>query len=80
MLHLKILTPEATLLDEQVRLATLPGAVAPFTVLDHHAPLISHLIAGVIRYQDAQGGEHRLPIKGGFSRIAENGIEVCVEL
>lgn len=79
MLHLSIITPEEQLCRQEAELVTLPGALGPFTVLKGHAPLISHLVEGSIRYRTTEGEEHLIPIRGGFAHIRENHIEVCVE-
>ena len=77
-LSLHILSPEGTLVRRQVSLVTLPGALAPFTVLPGHAALVSALEAGNIRYV-AEGKEERLPISGGFVEVKDNLVKVCVE-
>ena len=76
---LHILSPEGTLLKGAVSLLTLPGIAGPFTVLPGHAPLVTALEAGRIRYiQDGQ--EHFLPIREGFAEVTRNGVNVCVEV
>ena len=48
-------------------------------MLHNHAPLLSVLEEGEIRYQE--GVEWRsIPIKGGFVRVGHNRIEVTAEL
>ena len=42
---LEILSPERTLFSGEVESVTLPGTLGEFTVLRHHAPLISSLTA-----------------------------------
>ena len=44
-----------------------------------HAPLISTLSAGEVKYVAGQE-THSLQIKGGFVEVKENQISVCVEL
>ena len=51
MLKLKIVTPERTLLDEEVDSVTLPTQLGEITVLPNHIPLVSNLVAGEIRYR-----------------------------
>lgn len=54
---LEILSPEKTLFSGEVQRVTLPGAAGEFTVLPHHAPIISSLTAGRVRYLPAGGAE-----------------------
>ena len=57
---LEILSPERTLFSGEVESVTLPGTLGEFTVLRHHAPLISSLTAGEVRFRQKGGGEQRL--------------------
>ena len=78
-IRLNIITPEATLVDEMVDSVTLPGSLSQFQVLKDHAPLISSLEKGVIRYV-AEGKESTLSIGSGFVEVRDNVVSVCVEL
>ncbi len=78
-LHLTVVSPERTLVDEQVEIVTLPGEAGSFSVLKNHAPLVSILTRGDIGYRTG-GEEHTLPIAGGFVEIKENEVSACVEL
>ena len=76
---LHILSPEGTLVEADVSLVTLPGMLAPFTVLKDHAALVTALVAGDIRY--VEGGEEKfLPIREGFVEVRDNQVNVCVEV
>ena len=77
MMTLKILTPESSLTVE-TDAVFLPGSVGEFEVLQDHAPLISSLSRGSIRYRDAEG-EHCLEIQSGFVDVRDNVILACVE-
>lgn len=43
---LRIVSPEKVLYKGEVQMVRLPGTVGQFTILDHHAPLVSTLTAG----------------------------------
>ncbi|NLZ50457.1 MAG: hypothetical protein GX899_01960 [Rikenellaceae bacterium] len=57
----------------------LPGAYAPFEVLKGHAPIISTLEAGIIRWRE-RGKEESLRIKTGVVRVVKDNVEICAEL
>jgi len=57
----------------------LPGAYAPFEVLKGHAPIISTLEAGIIRWRE-RGKEESLKIKTGVVRVVKDNVEICAEL
>lgn len=76
---LHILSPEGTVLSAPVSLVTLPGVAGSFTVLPGHAPLITALEKGDVRYI-REGREERLPIREGFVEVRDNQVVVCVEV
>ena len=76
---LHILSPEGTLVQTQVSLVSLPGVLCPFTVLPGHAPLVTALEKGDIRYVEG-GAEKTLPIKEGFVKVQPHEVIVCVEV
>ncbi len=57
----------------------LPGSSAPFEVLPAHAPLISTLEAGTLRWRSG-GKEETLAIRSGAVRIQNDTIEICAEV
>ena len=76
--ELNILSPEKTIFSGKVTKVALPGAAAPFTVLRNHAPLVSSLQKGVIRWLAGAPGE--IAIKDGFVEVKNNVVTVCVEI
>lgn len=78
-MKLDIVSPEKQLFSGEVEGATFPGDKGRFTVLYNHAPIISTLGQGTIRWVQ-QGQEVTLDIKGGFVEVKNNRITVCVEI
>lgn len=78
-LHLVIVSPEKTLFDGKVESVSLPGEAGRFQVLPDHAPLISTLTDGDVKYA-TNHGEESLHIASGFADVNKNVISVCVEL
>lgn len=78
-LHLTVVSPERTVYDGKVLSVTLPGELGSFQVLPGHAPLISSLAAGEMKY--TAGKETQvLQIAGGFVEVRDNSVSACVEL
>ncbi len=75
---LKIISAQEILFEGEASAVTLPGKMGKFTVLKNHAPLISVLVAGEVRYLADQGGEHKVAIKGGLADVDNNVVSVCV--
>ena len=75
---LEILTPEKSLYHGESSSVILPGVDGSFQLLNRHAPLISALGKGVIKYK--VGSETRtLTIGGGFVECLKNNVIILVE-
>ena len=77
MITVHILNPEWTRTVE-ADAVWLPGAMGQFEVLRNHAPIISTLTAGEIRWRAGET-EESLPIRGGAVILKDNEMKVCVE-
>ena len=78
-LHLVIVSPERTVYDGKADSVVLLGELGNFQVLVNHAPVISSLVAGEVRYVAGEETQS-LNIKGGFVEVRDNQISACVEL
>lgn len=82
-----VLSPEKEFLRLEDAVAVeLPGTKGRFTVLRGHAPLVTSLEPGLIRYRSASSPTsepgsfpEELPINGGFARIENDIITVCAD-
>lgn len=75
---LKIISAEKILFEGEAKSVTLPGTMGAFTVLDHHASLISTLTAGKIAYKNADNEEKTLEVPGGLVDVDNNLVSVCI--
>ena len=78
MIKVDILTPEWSRTLEADAIF-LPGAMGEFEVLVNHAPIISTLTTGSIRWRRGTE-EESLEINGGVMRLENNGMQICVEV
>ena len=78
-MHLNVISPEKEVFDGEVSSVTLPGALGSFTILAHHAPIVSSLSAGKLLYTTTDGEEHVQDIQGGFIEMNSNIVSVCIE-
>ena len=78
MIKVQILSPEWSR-ELEATAVFLPGAMGEFEVLPSHAPIISTLSAGKMRWRDASGAEESLAVRGGIVRLKDNVMQVCVE-
>lgn len=78
MLRLIVISPEANLLEKDVEYVELPGTLGRFVVLPSHAPLISSLTKGSVKYR-IDGLEEHIDVESGFAEVLDDVITVCVE-
>ena len=55
-----------------------PGVLGEFEVLRNHAPIISLLEEGKIRWR-IKGAEDSMEVKGGVVMVKDNDIKVCID-
>tara|TARA_R110001583_G_scaffold160872_1_gene312755 strand:- start:25539 stop:25817 length:279 start_codon:yes stop_codon:yes gene_type:complete len=90
---LEIVTPEATLLHTDVDLISVPGVNGEFQMLNNHAPIVSLLVKGIVRFKGDNviieeqfeanftnnKGEYTLPIKSGTIEMKENKVIILAD-
>lgn len=76
-MKLRIISSDGIQFDGEVKRVTLPGSVGSFTVLDHHASLLSTLTAGELEYETGKGPVN-MKINGGFVDVNNNTVSVCL--
>ena len=79
LIELEIVSPEKRLFTGMVERVNLPGAKAPFTVLYNHAPLVSILCVGNIKWKVGKD-EQQMAVKGGFVEVKDNKVSALVEM
>lgn len=76
--QLRIVTPRAQLLDEQVREVTAPGTLGEFGVLPDHVAFLTSLEPGVLIYKTDRGS-HKVAVRGGFAEVLNNVMSVLAD-
>ena len=79
MLKLKIVSTEKVVFTGDVESVTVPGTLGEFEILVNHAPIISSLEKGRVKYK-TQAGEQCLEVLGGFVEVKRNEVSLCVEV
>ena len=77
-MHLEIITPDRTIFDGEVDVATFPGSKGSFQVLKNHAALISSLEKGTVKYK-INNREEEIIINGGVVEVLNNNIILLAE-
>ena len=79
-MEVEIISPSDTLYKGEATSVTVPSKMGPFTLLEHHAPIVAILEAGKVSLTDANGVQKEFDIKGGFTENHDNHLTICVEL
>ena len=78
-IKLEVVTPEKSVVSEDVKIVVAPGNLGEFGVLIGHTPFLSTLKAGSLRYMDASNTERYVFISGGFAEALPDKVTVLAE-
>ena len=78
-LHLKIVTPEKLLLDEEVSQVNAPTEQGEIGILPNHANLMAKLEPGELVIKKGNK-EDRLAVGDGFLQITDNNLTIMTDL
>ncbi|KJS20243.1 MAG: ATP synthase F0F1 subunit epsilon [Clostridiaceae bacterium BRH_c20a] len=70
-LTLEVVTPERKVLSEEITSIIVPAIEGYMGILPNHAPMISGLEPGIIKYKVA-GKYKKMAISGGFLEVSDN--------
>ena len=77
-LKLKIVTPERTVLEEEVEQVTIPTTEGEITVLPDHIPLVAALKSGDV-VAKANGEVIPMAVSGGFIEVRDNVVAILAD-
>lgn len=77
-MQLDILTPGKKVFSGEVESSTFPGVEGQFQILKSHAPIISILTAGKLKYKTSTG-EQVINVTGGLVEVNDNKIIVLAD-
>jgi F-type H+-transporting ATPase subunit epsilon len=77
-LQLEIVTPERQVFSDTVDSVQVPGSEGELGVLPNHAPLVSTLGVGELRFRK-DGNEESFAIVGGFLQVRPDKVVVLAE-
>ena len=72
----QLVTPERTVLREELDSLSCPTSLGQITILPNHAPLVANLVPGELKAKNG-GQEHYIAVSGGFIEV-KKGSEVVV--
>lgn len=78
-LHLKIVTPEKLIFDEEVSQVNVPTELGELGILPNHSALMAKLVPGELIIKRGSKNEP-LVVGGGFLQISDNVLTVMTDL
>jgi F-type H+-transporting ATPase subunit epsilon len=80
MFKLTLVTPEKRLVvDQEIDEVTVPGFKGELNILPGHAPLITTLETGVLRYRLKGQSEQKVAISWGYCQVSPQGVNILAE-
>ena len=76
--RLEIITAERSLFDGDVDIVVAPGMAGELAILKNHAPLLTVLQPGELRYQ-MNGEESYLVVTGGYMEVTSDRVTVLAD-
>lgn len=79
-LHLRIVTPDRTVIDRKVRSVTFQGVDGSYGILPRHAPLVTAISStGTVRITETDGTVLELFVSDGFAQVQNNVLTLVCE-
>jgi F-type H+-transporting ATPase subunit epsilon len=75
----ELVSPERLLVSTDVEQVLVPGAEGDFTMLAHHAPLLTSLRPGLLEIGFGGADRRRYFVRGGFAEVGPSGLTVLAE-
>jgi F-type H+-transporting ATPase subunit epsilon len=78
-LHVRLVTPDRVLIDEEADAVELPSRSGYMEVLFGHAPLLAELGVGEVRLHGGQGGDQVYFVVWGFVEVLPDRVTILAQ-
>ena len=78
-IRLEVVTPDKSVVSEDVQIVVGPGTLGEFGILHGHTPFLTTLNMGTVRYRDASGADRQVFISGGFAEALPDKVTILAE-
>jgi F-type H+-transporting ATPase subunit epsilon len=79
-LHLRIVTPDRTIMDRMVSSVSFVGTDGRYGVLPHHAPLMTGIAqSGTAMITEIDGKQNEMFVSDGFAQVQHNTLTLVCE-
>jgi len=69
LINFQLVTPEKTVLNQELASLTCPTTMGEITILPHHVPLVATLAPGELHAKTEKGEDSYIFVSGGFVQI-----------
>ncbi len=77
--QLAVVSPERILFEEEITSLVVPGGEGYLGILAHHAPIITTLKVGEIKFRTPDNKEVFMATSGGFMEVSDNKATILVD-
>jgi F-type H+-transporting ATPase subunit epsilon len=77
--HFELVSPDKLVFSGPAQSVLVPGTEGDFVVLKDHAPVMASLRPGVVAFEDTQGKQTRIFVRGGFADVSPAGLILLAE-
>ena len=77
--HFELVSPDKLVFSGPAHSVLVPGNEGDFVVLKDHAPVMASLRPGVVAFEDTQGKQTRIFVRGGFADVSPAGLILLAE-
>src|SRR3990172_2305153 len=74
-----IATPTGIVAEDESESLVLPGIAGYLGILANHAPLMTQVDIGTIKYRDTSGYDHHLAVTDGFLEVSKNIVTIIAD-
>ena len=78
-IRLEVVTPEKSVVSEEVKIVMAPGELGEFGVLSGHTPFMTSLRLGSVRFEDSSGTERFVFVSGGFAEALPDRVTILAD-
>ncbi|MCM2286273.1 MAG: F0F1 ATP synthase subunit epsilon [Desulfobacula sp.] len=78
-LFLEVVTPQKSVVSEEVEIVVAPGSEGEFGALKGHTTFLTSLKLGTLRYKGTDGKERYVFINGGFAEVLPHKVTILAE-
>jgi len=79
LIHLEIVTPGRIVFNDEVKSFTAPGVEGSFQILPRHAPFITTIVPGPVKFVTKENETRHFATSGGTVEVHANQITMLAE-